>query len=79
MSPIDALRSRRSLDDLPAAPTDEELLAWAEALVGPKPVRRRTEPLRAAGVVATPDGPMSIQELFAEIEQRAASSGADDG
>jgi len=27
MSPIDALRARRSLDDLPAVPTDEELLA----------------------------------------------------
>jgi hypothetical protein len=72
MSPIDVLRSRRSLDDLPAASTDEELLAWGEALAGPQPVRRRTEPLRAAGVVATPDGPMSIQALIAEIEQRTA-------
>ena len=73
MSPIDALRARRSLDDLPAVPTDEELLAWAEALAGPKPVHRRPEPLRAAGIVATPDGPMSLQQLFAEIEQRTAS------
>lgn len=72
MSPIDALRARRSLDDLPAVPTDDELLAWAEALAGPKPVHR-PEPLRAAGIVATPDGPMSLQELFAEIEQRSAS------
>jgi hypothetical protein len=36
-------------------------------------VHRRPEPLRAAGIVATPDGPMSLQELFAEIEQRTAS------
>jgi len=36
-------------------------------------VHRRPEPLRAAGIVATPDGPMSLQQLFAEIEQRTAS------
>ncbi len=48
MSPIAALRTRRSAD-LPQAPTDEELLAWSQSLLTPDatPRPRRTEPLRA--------------------------------
>ena len=33
MSPIAALRSRRSSHDLPPATTDEELLAWSDELI----------------------------------------------
>ena len=49
MSPIAAIRSRRTTD-LPQAPTDEELLAWSQSLLTPDATARprRTEPLRAA-------------------------------
>ena len=47
MSPIAAIRSRRTIDDLPGA-ADAELLAWSRSLLAPAPPRRRrTEPLRA--------------------------------
>ena len=50
VSPIDALRTRRSLDDLPPVSSDDELVAWARGLTvhSPGGAPRRNEPLRAA-------------------------------
>ena len=73
MSPIAALRSRRSAGDLPPAASDEDLLAWSDALVhGEAAVartrRRRTEPLRAERSTE-----LSTDDLLAEIAHRAAT------
>ena len=68
MSPIVALRSRRSLDGLPPLASDEELIAWSRSLVGDRSdgavdlgptaptspaTPRRREPLRAADRAST--------------------------
>lgn len=81
MSPIDALRSRRSPTDLPADSSDEELLAWGEALVDDPPPaaaaaarRSRREPLRASGRIVVDGTSMSTGELLDEIERRAMRS-----
>ena len=52
MSPIDALRTRRSFDDLPPVSSDDELVEWARGLTASAaPGRpRRIEPLRARPV-----------------------------
>lgn len=79
MSPFAALRARRSADGLPPTPSDEELLAWSDALVSAEPTpepatrSRRAQPLRAARA-ATVDGDdvrLSTEELLVEIERRA--------
>jgi hypothetical protein len=72
MSPITALRGRRSIDGLPPMPSDDELLAWSEALTapaGPAPSSRprRTQALRAA----RHENHLGLEELFVEIESRA--------
>lgn len=74
MSPIAALRSRRSSHDLPPETTDEELLAWSGELVheAPRPVRQRGEPLRAERRIWVDGTRMSTDELLDEIERRAA-------
>lgn len=82
MSPIDALRYRRSPTDLPADSSDEELLAWGEALVDDPPPaaaavaarRSRREPLRASGRIVVDGTSMSTGELLDEIERRAMRS-----
>ncbi len=70
MSAIDALRSRRSLDGLPAGSTDEELLAWSEGLIArPAGRPRRTAPLVAEGRTK-----LGLDEVLSEIEQRARAA-----
>ena len=77
MSPIAALRSRRSSDDLPPATTDEELLAWSDALVHePAPARRRVGPLHAERRIWVDGTRMSTEELLDEIERRAMTAAA---
>jgi hypothetical protein len=74
MSPIAALRSRRSSDDLPPATTDEELLAWSDQLAHQQPApagRRRGEKLHAERRIWIDGTRMSTDELLEEIERRA--------
>lgn len=82
MTPLAALRARRQADDVPPATTDDELLAWSETLLATPEqppakrtlrMRRRTEPLRAARGESAGTGPITTEELLAEIERRAAS------
>jgi hypothetical protein len=79
VSPIDAFRARRDVEDLPPMASDDELVAWSRTLVA-RPRRRR--PLVAVrierpAVPAAPseaDTSMSTEELFAEITARATDT-----
>lgn len=71
------LRRIHNLDDVPAPPTDAELLEWAALLRAdepdvapvPAPVVVVERPIAAAGAT----GRLSDAELFADIFERAAA------
>jgi hypothetical protein len=85
VSPIDALRTRRSLDDLPPVSSDDELVEWARGLTASadgrvrreRPLRvERERPLRAerAPRTAPPSPALTTEEVFAEISRRVAGT-----
>jgi hypothetical protein len=69
------LRLTRSLDDLPAQTTDEELLEWAAALCAETPLAPVPPPMSTAPKIVLRDAPdrLSDDELFADIFERAAA------
>ena len=64
----------RLVDDLPPTASDQELVEWGQQLLyGPQ---RPNRPLVAERETITPEVPedyLSIEELFADIAERAAS------
>lgn len=69
------LRLTRSLDDLPAQTTDEELLEWAAALCAETPPAPVPPPISTAPKIVLQDASdrLSDDELFADIFERAAA------
>jgi hypothetical protein len=78
MNRLHAMRTHRTLDDIPPQSSDAELLAWSHDLLAPTPIRaRRREPLRAVRIAPAPArdlGSISTEELFAEIKERATNA-----